>query len=162
MVKGFIDFVKQAAKNEHACISIPACNTIVKLIVYSAICQTSPEALFSDPLILITAVKSGISTFDRNQQLDAIRALTFLKSKINVSPDLEMCDMLTSLFCNSSTPFVTKQVAELITYLSKDDPEFQEKALCFISESVTEDKPIPAARCWEEVTYLINMSKSFV
>lgn len=162
MVEGFIDFVKQAAKNEHACISIPACNTIVKLIVYSTICQTTSEDLFSDPFILISAIKSGISTFDTQQQLDAIRALTFLKSKMNVSPDLEMCDILTSLFCNSSTPFVTKQVAELITYLSKDDPEFQEKALCFISEIVTEDKPLPAARCWEEVTYLINLSKSFV
>jgi len=151
-VSGFIPYIQRAMTNRHICIARPASSAMMKLIAHAPVPQRVMTHRDIDIVPVTRAATENLSSkVDANQCLDAIRVLTILNQESKLSPDNELCDRMVETFYENRTPFVSKQTAGLILMLTNDDNEVKTSVSRLLRERAAENKPIKAARCWQEV-----------
>lgn len=158
-VNGFIPYIQRAMTNRHICIARPAISAMMKLIAHAPV----PERLMAhceiDIVPVTRAATANLSSkVDANQCLDAIRVLTILNKESKLSPDNELCDHMVETFYENRTPFVSKQTAGLILTLTENDGEVRTAVSRLLKERAAENKPIQAARCWQEVNDVMTLA----
>lgn len=158
-VNGFIPYIQRAMTNRHICIARPASSAMMKLIAHAPVPERVMTHSEIDIVPLTRAATQNLSSnVDANQCLDAIRVLTILNQESKLSPDNELCDHMVETFYENRTPYVSKQTAGLILMLTKDDNDFKTAVSRLLRERAAENKPIQAARCWQEVNDVMIMA----
>lgn len=154
-IPGFITYIQKAIKSEHICVSSPACDVMMRIVIYEPNNILCNDGLCYHQLVRV-AVDNLSSNADVNKCLDAIRFLTILNNNSYLSPDNELCEHLVETFCNVTTPFVSKQTAILILLLTADDDNVKYAVTSLLNKNISEDKPIKSSRCWKEVNDIVS------
>ena len=158
-VSGFIPYIQRAMTNRHICIARPASSAMMKLIAHAPVPERVMTHCDIDIVPVTRAATQNLSSkVDANQCLDAIRVLTILNQESKLSPDNELCDHMVETFYENHTPFVSKQTAGLILMLTENDDEVRTSVTRLLKERAAENKPIQAARCWQEVNDVITLA----
>lgn len=152
-VHGFITYIQRAMESNHVCIARPARDAMMKLVAHAPIPEQMITHADIDPRPLTSvAVECLASAIDANRCLDAIRVLTTLNNAGKLSPDNQLCKHLVETFYETKTPFVSKQTAGLILVVTANDEAVKLAVTRMLVDGATENKPVQAARCWQEVS----------
>lgn len=153
-VDGFIPFVQSALTSTHLSITRPARDIIMKVVAHSP----EPSVVFNHndidvDHIVKTAVEFLSPAANDVQKLDAIRVITLANEHAPFSADLQLCERLVDTFYNNGMPFVSKQSAGLILVFVGEDEVAKSSISQLLSEQsrTQPDRPMMAARCWQEV-----------